>query len=176
MESANGIKMIIIRKAKKGDGKGIAESFNNGLKRGLNKYTGGNMPFDKKKIRKMEKDFSKYNKHKCCYVALDNKKIIGSCIFSGKDKGRLRHRVELGWGIHPDYIRKGLATRMVKRLIEEARKRGFKKIEAEAACENISSVKLAKKLGFKIEGRKKAGLLLDNGKYVDTYVFGKILR
>ena len=60
--------------------------------------------------------------------------------------------------------------------MKEAKRKGFRRIEAEAAVENAGSVKLAKKCGLKIEGRKKAGLLLDDGRYVDTYIFGKILR
>lgn len=169
---------IIIRKAKKEDVKGIAESFNYGLKRGFNKYTGSNQPFDKEKIEKIKKDLSKYNKHLCSYVAVNKEtgKIIGSCNFKGKEKGRLRHRVDCGWGVHPDYAGKGIGTKLVKTLLNEAGKRGFRRIEAEVYVKNKGSIKLAKKLGFRIEGRKKYGLLLDNGKYTDTYIFGKILK
>lgn len=170
--------MIIIRKAKKGDEKGIAKSFNEGLRKGFNKYTGSNFYFNKKKIKDMEKEFSKYNKHRCSYVAIDKdkKKIIGSCVFHGKERGRLRHRVDCGWGVHPDYTKRGIGTKLVRELLKEAKRRGFKRAEAEVASENITSIKMAKKLGFKTEGRKKAGLLRDDGKYVDTYILGKILR
>lgn len=167
---------IIIRKARKGDGKGIAESFNEGLRRGFNLYTGTNKIFDKNKIKKIEKDLSKYKKDYCCYVAEDNGKIVGSAVFFGRERGRMRHRVELGWGVQPDYAKKGITTRMVSALAREAKRRGFKRIEAEAAVTNTGSVKLAKKLGLKLEGKRKMGLLLDNGKYVDSYLFGKIIR
>jgi len=167
---------IEIRKAKKGDGKNIASSFNEGLRRGFNKYTGRNLPFNKKKIERMEKSFKEHKKNFCCFVALDKEKLVGSCMFTGKSIGRTRHRVEAGWGVHPDYAGKGIASKMVKVLIKEAKKRGFKRIEAEIAVKNNASVRLAKKLGFRIEGRKKDGLLLDNRRYLDTYIFGKVLR
>lgn len=158
--------MIKIRKAKRGDGKGIAKSFNKGIKRGFNKYTGSNYFFDLKKIKKMEKEFSENSKYNSSFVAIDNGKIVGSCHFQGKEKGRTRHRVNCGWVVHPDYARKGIGTKIMIELLKEAKKRGFKKAEAESAVENKASIKLA----------KKVGLLLDNGKYVDTYIFGKILR
>ena len=77
--------------------------------------------------------------------------------------------------VHPDYTGKGIATALLKGVIQEARKRGIKRIEAEAALENKASVNLAKRCGFKIEGKRKKGLLTDNWRYIDTYLFGKIL-
>ncbi|MEM4230579.1 MAG: GNAT family protein [Candidatus Pacearchaeota archaeon] len=169
---------IIIRKAKPGDEKGIAENFNDGLKRGFFCYTGSNKPFDKEKIKKLRKSFLKPEKNECSVVAIDKEtnKIVGSALFSGKKEGRLRHRVEFGWGVNPDYANKGIGTKMVRFLLNEAKKRGFKKAQAEVAVKNFASIKLAKKCGFKIEGKRKAGLICDDGKYVDTYIFGKILK
>jgi RimJ/RimL family protein N-acetyltransferase len=172
------IKMnLIIRKARKGDAKYVAEIFNDGLKTGFYKYTGSNCLRDKKKINEMDKQYSKENKHFCFFVAIDQetKKIVGSAGFQGRETGRLSHRVELGWGVNSEYAKKGIATRLVNELIKEAKKRGFKRVEAEACVENLSSVKLAKKTGFKIEGKRKLGMRLDNGQYVDTYLFGRTL-
>jgi len=39
----------------------------------------------------------------------------------------------------------------------------------------MASLRVAEKLGFKIEGKKEKGLLLDNGKYEDVYILGKLL-
>lgn len=169
---------IIIRKAKVGDEKGIAENFKRGLESGFYYYTGSNKPFDRKKIAKMRKSFAKPERSEFSVVAVDKKtgKIVGSAMFSGKKEGRLSHRVEFGWGVHPDYAGKGIGTKMVKFLLKEARKRGFKRVQAEAAVKNVSSIKLAKKCGFRIEGKRKAGLRCDNGEYIDTYILGKVLR
>jgi len=169
--------MIAIRKARKGDGKGITESFNDGLKRGFNIYTARNQPFDKKKIKEIEKDIKEKSKCRFSYIAFDKSsgKIAGSASLYGKGSGRVSHRAELGWWVHPDYAGKGIATKLVSALIKEAKRLGFKRLEAEVAVKNIPSIKLAKKMGFKVEGRKKCGLKLDNGKYVDTLIFGKII-
>ena len=70
----------------------------------------------------------------------------------------------------------GIGTKLLKAVLLQAKKRGFKKAQAEAAVANIASFKIAKKCGFKVEGRIKKGLLLDNGKYVDSYLFGKVLK
>lgn len=52
----------------------------------------------------------------------------------------------------------------------------FKKLaEAEIAIKNVASWKMALRCGFNIEGTKKKALLTDDGKYIDTYIVGKIL-
>ena len=88
---------------------------------------------------------------------------------------RLRHRGELGWGVHPDYQGKGIATKMLTEALKFAKKKGFKRAEAEMAIENKASWKLALRCGFKIEGTKKKAMLTDDGRYIDTYIVGKIL-
>ena len=169
---------IIIRKAKKGDGKGWVKMWNEGIKRNFFIYNGTNRLRNKRDILKADKKYKRYSKNEITFVAIekDSKKIVGFSNARGKDDGRTRHRLELGWALHPDYSRKGIATRLVNAIIEEARKRGIKRLEAEAAVENVASVKLAKKAGFKIEGRRKLGMIIDTGKYVDTYLFGMILK
>ncbi len=165
---------IMIRIAEKGDGKGIAESFNEGIRRGINKYTGSNALKSFTVIKKYNKEFIKHKKNEFIFVAIDtiNGKIVGFCTFAAKENGRTRHRGEVGWVVHPDYIKRGIATKLLKTVLAEAKKRKFKRVEAEVAIGNISSIRLAKKCGLKIEGQKKAGLLLDNGTYSDTYIFG----
>lgn len=167
---------ILIRKARKEDIKGIVESFNEGIKRGFTVYTGTNEIRNQKGIKEREKRFVENKKTRFEFVAIDKatKKVVSSCSFYG-GKGRTRHRGELGWGVHPDYARRGIATRLLRATIREVKRKGYKRLEAEAAVENVPSLKLAKKFGFKVEGRRKAGLILDNGRYVDTYIFSKVL-
>lgn len=169
---------ILIRKAKIGDAKGRADMWNAGIRNKFLTYTGSNNKKTKKDIKKWEKRIAAKSNGDFTFVAVDKKKniIVGSASFSGSKMGRARHRGELGWIVHPDYSGQGIATKLVKAILKEAKNRGFKRAEAEAAIENIPSVKLAKKLGFSIEGIKKKGLLLDDGRYVDTYIFGKIIN
>jgi RimJ/RimL family protein N-acetyltransferase len=168
---------IDIRKARNGDAKPLIELSNEGLRRKFFVYDGGGYFKGRKDIIKTNQRFMKQDKRNFTLLAIDKKRntIVGWCSVSGNERGRTRHRVDLGWLVHPDYVRKGIATRLVQNAIRELKKASIKRVEAEAAIKNIASLKLAKKLGFKIEGKKRKGLLLDNGKYVDTYIFSKIL-
>ncbi len=166
---------IKIRKAKPGDEIGVANLFKIGLERKEFLYTGTNKPKTKKEIKKMRKDYSQSNKF--IFIAVNNqkKKIIGCSSFEFKKKGRISHVGEMGWIIHPDYQKKGIATVLLQTILSYAKKKALKRAEAEIAIENKASIKLAKKLGFKIEGRKKKAFLTDDGRYIDMYVVGKWL-
>lgn len=166
---------ITYRLGKVGDEKGIMALIKEGIERKNWIYNGSNVAPDKKKLAKY-RDGLKKGSGSISVLAFDGKKVVGSSNAFGKSHGRTRHRVELGWGVHPDYQRKGIATTMAKMLVVEAKKRGFKRIEAECAVENVASWKLAKKCGLKIEGKRKGGLLTDDGRYIDTYLLGKVLE
>ncbi len=166
--------MIKIRRAKPSDAKCIVEMMSSGLKRGMWKYTGTD------KIRKDRVEKTKANYLSGLvrgFIALDTQKdiVVGSCTYHFKKRGRLRHKIEVGWGMHPDYEGQGIATKLLTAALADAKKRKFIKAEAEIAVPNKGSLRLAQKCGFLVEGRKKKGLLLDTGKYVDLWVVGKIL-
>lgn len=167
---------IIIRKATAKDAKGIMEMIKEGLKRKNWIYTGSNHA-GKKREEKIRKGMKAKKPDSYSFIAIDkkNNKVVGSTTVSFKRNGRLRHRIDMGWGVHPDYQGKGIATRLVNEALKFAKKKGFKRAEAEMAIENIGSWKLAKKCGFKIEGTKKKALLTDDERYIDTYMVGKIL-
>jgi len=168
---------VSIRMARKGDAKGVVAFWNEALNSGHLKYTGNNRRRGKADIKKFDESYSKRNRGSFSFLALSGEgKIIGVSSFDSGRYGRTRHLGGMGWSVHQSYTRKGIGTMLLRAVLEEAKRRGFKRAEAEAAVENIASVRLAKRLGFRIEGRKKAGLVLENGRYVDTYIFGKILR
>ncbi len=167
---------ILIRKGKLGDEQGIFELQKIGFKTKNWVYTGANKT-TKARLEKMRQQFLKKPCETYSFVAIDKitGKIIGISHCSFSKKGRLRHRVGFGWSMHPDYQGKGIATRMLNYGLDYVKKKGFKRAEAEMAIENKASWKLALKCGFKIEGTKKKALLTDDGRYVDTYIVGKIL-
>lgn len=145
---------IIIRKVIPSDAKGVIESFNEGLQHGFNSYTGSNALRGKKDIAKYRKRYSAKNKDEFTFTAADKctGKIAGVCNFhGGKRDSRIRHRGEVGWGVHPDYARKGIGTILLRAVLKEARKRGYKKVQAEAAVMNAATVRLDKRRGFRIE-------------------------
>ena len=165
---------ILIRKAKPGDEKDLGKMFKEGLKRKFFIYTGTNKNPDAKKLKKWRKQYKDPLHLRFVAIDKDTLKVIGSA-GGTKLTGRKRHMADLGWMVHPDYQGKGIATKLLQKCIEESKKQGLKRLEAELAMENNASFKLAKKCGFKIEGKKIKGLLLDDGRYVDTYLVGRIL-
>jgi len=78
--------------------------------------------------------------------------------------------------VHHDYVGRGIATKLLGAVLKEAKNRGYKRVEAEIAVENVASIRLATRYGFQLEGRRKAGIVLDTGRYLDTYIFGRILK
>ena len=167
--------MIKIRKAKLGDEIGISQMVKEGLKRNMWKYTGTNN-YTKKKLENLRNSLSAKSTARH-FIAIDSKSnmIIGSISYEFRKVGRLRHRIDLGWGIHPDFAGQGIGTKLLNFALNDAKIRGFKRAEAEMAIKNIGSWKMALKCGFKIEGTKKKALLTDDGKYIDTYIVGKLL-
>jgi RimJ/RimL family protein N-acetyltransferase len=167
---------VSIRLARKGDARGFIDSWNECFNAGHLKYT-GTQRRSRKDIKSFDRRYAERRKGEIVFVAVEHGgKIVGSCGFHAREHGRTRHRGEVGWMVHHDYVGRGVATRLLRAVLKEARRRGFRRVEAEAAVENIASIQLAKRLRFKIEGRKRAGILLDSGKYVDTYILGRLLR
>src|SRR3989338_2587027 len=99
--------MIIIRKARKGDEVGISEMIKEGLKRKNWLYTGINV-YNQEKLDLLKDSLA--NRTKVIFVAVDTEKnkIVGDVDYLLKNMGRIRHRIDLGWGIHPDYQGRGI--------------------------------------------------------------------
>jgi RimJ/RimL family protein N-acetyltransferase len=169
------MKNIEIRKAQLKDADGMAELMREGFKRNNFIYTGGNK-YTKKQFGHLKEVLS-LKKDQVFFVAIDkdSKKILGSSAYSFKKEGRLRHRIDLGLFIHPDYQGQGIGTELLKGILKYAKEQGFKRAEAELAVKNIASRRILEKNKFKIEGTKKKGMLTDDGKYIDTYIVGRIL-
>lgn len=100
----------------------------------------------------------------------NSKEFIGLFGFNlGKEKYK---NAEIWYKIHSNFWKKGYATECVKEII----KFGFKKlelhrIEAGCAVENIGSIRVLEKSGFKMEGRLRQVLPLKSG-WSDIYQFG----
>ncbi|PIN94795.1 hypothetical protein COU61_00030 [Candidatus Pacearchaeota archaeon CG10_big_fil_rev_8_21_14_0_10_35_13] len=154
------------RYANKKDDKNLKDFWEEGKKKGFFKYNGDN------KI--LSESWNNKNNSYMIIAINDKRKIIGLCVVIGREEGRMKHRVELGWLVHPDHARKGIATRMLKEVIRRIKKDKIKRAEAEIAIKNTASIKLVKKFGFIKESKREKGLTLDNGKYIDTYLYKKI--
>lgn len=98
-------------------------------------------------------------------VAEDEGRIVGNAEVV-KLSGRERHVGKLGISVRSGYRRIGIATKLVKSLLREARKQGLKIILLAVFENNLSARTLYRKLGFKEIGRTPRGVCW-KGKYVD---------
>lgn len=78
-------------------------------------------------------------------------KLIGGCGFH--DWNKFNFRIEIAYDIHPNYWRKGIMHKSLQEIIKFAFiKMKVVRIQATALEENIPSINLLSKLGFKKEG------------------------
>lgn len=65
-------------------------------------------------------------------------------------------------GVHPDYRRQGIATLLVRRLVQATREKGIEAMFSSVTADNQESIMLHAKLGFLLEDRKFALLDLES--------------
>lgn len=107
-------------------------------------------------------------------VARDGSRVIGWCdILPGWQSG-LQHCGVLGVGLLPAYRGRGIGRRLLTQALHLARTQGLYRIELEARSDNHAALALYEKLGFSIEGRKRAGLYLGDA-YHDTTQMGLLI-
>jgi RimJ/RimL family protein N-acetyltransferase len=165
------LEKIEIRKATPKDANAVASFFRKSLS--YFPYVGRKEYPESKK----EKFISAIKKKEAIFcLAFTENKVIGVCSFFHKKRGRIRIRGDVGITISPQWQNRGVGTKMLQALIKEARKKGLRKLEAEVVCKNKPSVVLFKKVGFRVEGKKRKTFITDDGKIIDTYVMGLVLR
>lgn len=85
-----------------------------------------------------------------CLLATDNEKAVGYIVCLPKDFGYRKSKcVEIGnMGVSPDYRSKGIGSMLIKKGIEWAKKKGYKKIYASSYSNNQKAILFYKKNGF----------------------------
>ena len=77
--------------------------------------------------------------------------FIGDVCFKGLDA---QGRVEIGYGVYPQYEKNGYATEAVKAMVNWAiKKPGVNCIEAEAEADNVASLRVLEKCNFVPNGQ-----------------------
>ena len=107
-------------------------------------------------------------------VAIQNNKIIGNLSFEGGGRSRLSHAGEFGVSVLKDFWGNGIATELIKSLLDWAISAPITKINLKVKDENSSAITLYKKLGFEIEGKIKRDFCIA-GIYYDSIIMGKII-
>lgn len=91
--------------------------------------------------------------------------------FVNVQPGKFRRTRHIGYvvlGLLESAQGSGYGQRMLKTAIKEARELGLKRLELTVMQTNSSAIRLYQKVGFKIEGEKKASMYVD-GQYVDEW-------
>lgn len=88
---------------------------------------------------------------------------------------RIRHSAYIVVGLLKEYRGKKLGTKLFEELEKWAIEKNITRLELTVVKSNEAAIKLYEKSGFSIEGIKENAMIID-GKYVDEYYMGKILR
>ena len=108
------------------------------------------------------------------YYAVHDEQVVGWCDIFPEENPRQSHRGALGMGLLPDFRGKGLGSKLLKEVLDHAKKFGLEKVELHVYSTNIAAIQLYKKFGFEQEGLLKKYRKLD-GQYFDCVAMGKFL-
>jgi len=105
-------------------------------------------------------------------VALHKQKLVGHISSLPRLEDLLDHIVNIGYLVHPNYRKKGVASSLMEKLIFAAKQTNSIKIMvAEVAADNNASINLLKKYGFKEFGRLINGFKIIDENFVDLLYF-----
>lgn len=109
------------------------------------------------------------------FVAEIENKLVGYLMAIGSKPKRIRHSVYIVAGVTRENSGKGIGTQLFKELENWAKTIGVIRLELTVRINNTSAISLYKKLGYEIEGIKRAACIMD-GNLVDSYYMSKILK
>ncbi len=100
--------------------------------------------------------------------------IIGTAGLSVYGSPRTRHSGGIGIMVHAGYQHQGVGTKLMEALLDMADNwLMLVRVELTVFTENARAQELYKKLGFEIEGTKRAAAIRC-GKYADEYMMARI--
>ncbi len=109
------------------------------------------------------------------FFALDGQRVVGFIDIVPQEREGIRHRGQLGMGVHVDYRGRGIGTRLMEAAIGKARARGLIRVDLGVYVSNPKAIALYKKFGFVEEGRIVKGRYLD-GRFDDIIQMGLIFE
>jgi len=103
-----------------------------------------------------------------------DEQVVAYLIVQGNEPSRIAHRAYLVIGIHSDYRGRKIGTALFQHVENWAIVNGVHRLELTVMENNEAGVALYKKMGFDIEGTKRASLYVD-GQYINEYYMSKLL-
>jgi len=121
---------LCFKKNMDGEGKNYLEQMRSASRRGSSlKWSSNSVPFKG-------------------YVWENQKRIVGNISIIPFHKAKKTVILLANIAVHPDFRRKGIARRLTRKGIEDAKKRGAKSIWLHVERDNIGAINLYKELGF----------------------------
>jgi RimJ/RimL family protein N-acetyltransferase len=118
---------------------------------------------------RLEKDETLY------LVAEVNGKVVANSEVSKHVNGYDKHAGMIGIAIHKDYRDVGIGTKMMKALIDYAKKEGLKVLMLTAFANNKRAIRVYEKNGF-VQTGKIPKRFFKEGKFVDEIIMTKMLE
>lgn len=110
------------------------------------------------------------------FIAKLDGKIVGSANFGPvSNKVRLAHRCEMGLSVSKQFWGLGIASEIMKVLIEKAKETRFEQIELQVVEENSAARHLYKKFGFYETGFINHSMKYSDGSYAKSMLMQKDL-
>jgi ribosomal-protein-alanine N-acetyltransferase len=96
----------------------------------------------------------------CCWLAVQEEQVVGYCIMSiGAGESHL-----LNICVHRDWQRQGIASQLLKHMLQLAKRHGAEVCLLEVRPSNISAIEMYEKFGFSEVGVRKSYYPAENGR------------
>jgi len=106
------------------------------------------------------------------FVAEVDARLAGYIGVTGGLFAKNKHTCHFAVGVLKAYQRKAIATKLIETMEAWAGDRAITRIELSVVTENVAAVALYNRCGYKMEGLKKASLIIKN-RAVDEYLMAK---
>jgi RimJ/RimL family protein N-acetyltransferase len=110
------------------------------------------------------------------FIAVEEDKIVGhlAAFFLYGRGARIKHAVHIGISVLQSHWGQGIGAALFEAMESWAKSEGIVRLELTVMTHNERGINLYKKMGFEIEGTKKASIFV-KGEYVDEFLMSKIL-
>ena len=121
-------------------------------------------------------DKQAHSENQITLLALLNDEIAGLVNITADQRKRVRHIGDLFIVIGKKYWNNGLGSFLLEEVVEWAQASGIlRRLQLTVQTRNQAAVHLYQKYGFVIEGRQEHGAYIEEGKFIDVYLMGRLI-
>jgi ribosomal protein S18 acetylase RimI-like enzyme len=103
------------------------------------------------------------------FLALEGEQAVGWCDVIEKPRDALGHSGVLGIGVHASHRRRGIGAALLRHTLDDARDKGFARVELTVRTDNTRAKLLYEKFGFAVEGLCRRHMRV-HGEYYDSWL------